>query len=199
MVRRRSSKPKETLPKTFQHFLDRSLSHVVRFSGKPQHFHESVVEHSFYVTYFVAIICHLLRDEGEEIDEAKALKIALVHDMEEAFSGDIIGPFKHYNAEVLGAIRRTNKKIISQVFEDLPKDIASEFISLWKEDLYQKTKEAQVVKLADDLSQIAKCYEEMKVGNEFFSPIYQGAVDKLTTLKYPWWKKISRKVLPQAS
>lgn len=180
----------------FKHFLDRSLSHVVRFSSHEQHFHETVAEHSFYVTYFVAIICHLLKKAGETIDEAKAIKIALVHDMEEAFTGDIVSPFKHYNDELLAAIRKVNQEVIKEVFEGLPQELSSEFISLWQEDLEQKTKEAQVVKLADKISVVAKAYEEVKGGNEFFEPVYEKYLEELHKLDHPWWQKIKGEILP---
>ncbi|MBI2592818.1 MAG: HD domain-containing protein [Candidatus Colwellbacteria bacterium] len=180
----------------FKHFLDRSLSHVIRFSSHEQHFRESVAEHSFYVTYFVAVICHLLKKAGETIDEAKAIKIALVHDMEEAFTGDIVSPFKHYSEELLSAIRKVNQEVIQEVFEDLPGDLSSDFISLWQEDLEQKTREAQVVKLADKISVVAKAYEEVKAGNEFFKPVYEKHFKELQELDHPWWQKIKGEILP---
>ena len=167
------------MSKTFEHFLDRSLAHVVRFNGKPQQFAESVAEHSFYVAYFTSIMLYFLKKAREEINEAKALKIALIHDMEEAFSGDILTPFKHYNEEITEAIRKVNRDTIPLMFEDLPKDLSVELIKLWTEDAEQSSKEAQVVKLADKLSLISKCYEETKVGNDYFKPIYERELEKL--------------------
>ncbi|MBI1838948.1 MAG: HD domain-containing protein [Candidatus Colwellbacteria bacterium] len=183
------------MSKAFEHFLDRSLAHVIRFNGQPQQFSESVAEHSFYVAYFTSVIVYFLKKCGEDIDEAKALKIALVHDMEEAISGDILTPFKHYNNEILEAIRKVNRDTIPLVFEDLPNDLKMQFISFWNEDTEQVTKEAQVVKLADKISLICKCYEEVKVGNEFFKPIYEKELEKIKTLDYPWWNKIREQIL----
>lgn len=183
------------MSKTFEHFLDRSLAHVVRFNGKPQQFTESVAEHSFYVTYFTSILLHFLKKVHEEIDEAKTLKIALVHDMEEVFSGDILTPFKHYNEEITEAIRKVNRNTIPLMFENLPKDLSSEFIKLWTEDAQQSSKEAEVVKLADKLSLISKCYEETKVGNNYFKPIYDSQLIKLREIEYSWWQKIKAEIL----
>src|SRR3989344_3599901 len=97
---------------TFNHFLNRSLAHVKRFNSQPQHFPESVAEHTFYVAYFTIILSSFLKRAGEPVDETKAIKLALLHDMEEAISGDILNPFKHYNDEVLSAIRKVNKETI---------------------------------------------------------------------------------------
>ena len=175
--------------------MDRSLAHVVRFNGKPQQFPESVAEHSFYVAYFTTILLHLLKEAGESVDEAKTLKIALIHDMEETFSGDILTPFKHYNDEILEAVRKVNKEMIPMVFENLPEELASDFIKLWTEDTEQSSKEAQVVKLADKLSLISKCYEETKAGNDYFKPIYERELEKLKNLEFPWWQKIKSKII----
>jgi putative hydrolases of HD superfamily len=184
-----------TKPKTFNHFLDRSLAHVKRFNNQPQHFPESVAEHSFYVAYFTSILSSFLKKAGETIDETKAIKLALLHDMEEAISGDILNPFKHYNEEVLSAIRKVSKETVGLMFEDLPKDLSAELTALWNEDLERQSKESQVVKAADRISLIAKCYEETKAGNEFFTPIYEREFDKLYKLEYTWWQKIKDDIL----
>jgi putative hydrolase of HD superfamily len=181
--------------KVLEHFLDRSLAHVLRFNGKPQQFPESVAEHSFYVTYFTSILLYFLKQAGEKVDETKALKIALVHDMEEAFSGDILTPFKHYNEEITEAIRKVNRHTVSLVFENLPKDLGSELVAFWQQNAEQGSKEAQIVKLADKLSLISKCYEETKAGNDYFKPIYEQELEKLQAVQYSWWEKIKAHIL----
>jgi len=184
----------EIMTEIFKHFLDRSLTHVVRFNAKPQQFQESVAEHSFYTVYFTSILLYFLKKVGEKIDETKALKMAIVHDMEEAFSGDILTPFKHYNEEILEAIKKVNRDTIPLIFEDLPKELGKEYVSLWEEETEQVSKEAQVVKLADKISLISKCYEETKVGNEFFKPIYERELEKIKNVEYPWWQKIKKEI-----
>lgn len=179
------------MAKTFDHFLNRSLSHVVRFNGNPQHFIESVAEHSFYTAYFATTILFFIKKAGEEIDEAKVLKMATIHDVEEGFSGDIVNPFKHFNDEIIQAIRKVNEQTVWFMFENLPKELQEEYIALWKEESTQATKESQVVKLADRLSLVSKCYEEMQVGNSaFFKPIYEAEIKRISKMGYPWLNKI---------
>ena len=62
-----------------------------------------------------------------------------------------------------------NEQTIVLMFEKLPPGLQEEYISIWKEESAQRSKEAQVVKLADRLSLISKCHEEMRVGNVFSS------------------------------
>lgn len=181
----------------YEHFLDRSLTHVMRFSSIPQQFQESVAEHSFYVAYFTSIVIYFLKKRKERVDEARALKIALIHDMEEKFSGDILTPFKYYSQELYHAIRKVNRETIPLAFEYLPASLAKDFIAFWKEDADRVTKEAQIVKVADKLSLLSKCKEEITLGNAFFKPIYERELKALDELEWPWWQKIKDEILPQ--
>lgn len=179
----------------FDHILNRSLAHITRFSAHPQHFEESVAEHSFFTAYITAILCHLLKEQEEKIDTAKAVSMALVHDVEEMFSGDILSPFKHYSPEVTSAIRKVSVEVIEGAFKGLPTSLKEHFISLWTEEGEGKGIEAQVVKMADRLSLLAKCAEEVKAGNEFFKEIYELQLRSLKGDKLPWWGEIKEKVL----
>lgn len=177
------------------HIEDRSLAHIARFSSRPQHFPESVADHSFFVTYITSVLCELLRMRGEKVDSEKAITMALLHDMEERFSGDILSPFKHHSKEVNSAIRVVNRKLISGVFEGLPKHIEKQYTALWNEEGRQKSVEAQVVKMADRLSLLAKCKEEMDAGNSFFTEIYKREHKKVIENKQRWFKIIRADVL----
>jgi 5'-deoxynucleotidase len=177
------------------HIKNRALSHVVRYSARPQHFQESVAEHSFYTAYITNLLCDLLSRAGEEVNKEKAVTMALIHDMEEMYSGDILGPFKHYSKEVSSAIRTVNEELIKETFSDLPDDLAKEYENLWVEEGKQVSIEAQLVKKADQLSLIAKCAEEVKAGNGYFEKIYKKHLEKLQEDNTPWWTKIKREVL----
>lgn len=185
-------------PNVFRHILNRSLAHVMRFNLKPQHFPESVADHSYFTAYIASILAGILEKKGIELNKEKALAMALVHDMEEMFSGDIVTPFKYHSAEVTEAIQKVNRELIGDVFSDLPEDMASHFVSLWNEEGKGETIEAQVVKVSDKLSLIAKCAEEVRVGNEFFKEIYDNGMRFLREYDKPWWRDIKDEVLPAA-
>lgn len=182
----------------FNYLLNRNLAHVGRFNNRPVTFSESVAEHSYYVAHFVQLICFLLEKKKVEIDTKKAIAMALIHDSEEGFSGDILNPFKHFNDKIAAAIREVNKETIHLMFEDLPKNISNNFIDLWQEEQKRQSIESQVVKVADSLSLISKCYEEIEVGNHFFHEIYKKELKNLKSLDYPWWKKIKSQILDKS-
>lgn len=179
----------------FNYLLNRNLAHVRRFNNRPVTFGESVAEHSYYVAHFVQLVCFLLEKKKVEIDAKKAMAMALIHDSEEGFSGDILNPFKHFNEKIALAIREVNKETIHLMFEELPKEVSENFITLWKEEQKRESIESQVVKVADSLSLISKCYEEIEVGNHFFHEIYKKELKHLKNLTYPWWKKVQQELL----
>lgn len=186
------------MTKIFDHILNRSLAHVTRFNNRPQHFEESVAEHSFYVAYITQVLCWLLTEEKVKIDTKGAIQMALIHDQEEGFSGDILNPFKHFNPKVERAIKEVNKETINMMFENLPPKMGKDFVNLWHEETERDSIESEVVKVADTLSLIAKCYEEMEAGNNYFAGIYKKEIKNLRSLSHPWWKKIKDLVLSGA-
>jgi len=187
------------MAKIFDHLLNRSLAHVTRFNNRPQHFPESVAEHSFYVAYFTLIICNLLAKKKIKVDTKKALAMAIVHDAEEGFSGDILNPFKHFNEKVYSAIREVDREMIKETFVDLPGALQKEFVDLWNQENADKSTEAQIVKAADKLQLLSKCFEEIQAGNNYFAEIYKDQLSLLKKLDFPWWKAIRDEVLAGAA
>src|SRR4030042_918725 len=116
--------------------------------------------------------------------------MAIIHDFEESLSGDILNPFKHYNTKVYQTIKEVNIELIKDVFADLPKNMHEGFIEIWHEETKEKTIESQIVKVADKLSLLSKCFEEIQAGNSYFEEIYKLQLSALKKLDYPWWKKI---------
>jgi 5'-deoxynucleotidase len=173
-----------------KHIHNRALAHIPRFSSTPQHFTESVAEHSFYTAYFTSLMCFLVKQAGEQVNAEKAITMALLHDIEETFSGDILGPFKHYSPEVKEAINKVNQETIQHAFADLPENLKEHYLGVWKEEGERKTLEAQIVKVADTLSLIAKCGEEVQVGNQFFQEMYDSQIKNLKDYDASWWLKI---------
>ena len=179
----------------FNYLLNRNLAHVKRFNNRPVTFSESVAEHSYYVAHFVKLLCLLLEKNKVKIDTKKAVSMALIHDSEEGFSGDIINPFKHFNEKIATAIGEVNKETVYLMFEDLPQEVSKHFINLWREEQKRASIESQVVKVADSLSLLSKCYEEIEVGNHFFHEIYKKELKHLKNLDYPWWQNLKDKIL----
>ena len=170
---------------------------MMRFSSTPQHFTESVAEHSFYTAYIASLLCDLVEQKQIAVNRERAVAMALIHDTEEMFSGDILNPFKHYSNELKETIQKVNREVVPLVFENLPESMQEKYIALWNEESRGESMESQVVKVADRLSLLSKCAEEVKVGNGFFTHIYESHLKQLTEYNASWWQKIKEQVLPE--
>lgn len=179
----------------FDYFRNRNLAHVKRFNNRPLLFPESVAEHSFYVAHYTQLICWLLNQKKVKVDTEKAVSMALIHDSEEGFSGDILNPFKHFNHRISRAIAEVNEETVGLMFEELPKELSKHLIDLWHEEQRRESIESQVVKLADSLSLISKCFEEIEAGNSNFHEIYRREMRNIISLKHPWFTKIKSEIL----
>jgi putative hydrolase of HD superfamily len=118
---------------------------------------ESVSDHS----YMVAILCMIFPKEG--IDKDKAVKMALVHDLAESETGDIMDR-KHFTDEPAADWKeriltksekdKMERKVMEKIVSNLPKEAYKEVFGLWKEYEERKTKEALFVKDIDVVERV---------------------------------------------
>lgn len=103
---------------------------------------ESDAEHSWHLAIFIM----LLEGNFSDIDFAKLLKLALIHDLPEIYAGDT-NPYrgnteKKEENEINGA---------KKLFTHLPAKIETQFLALFHEYVEQKSIESKIVKSADKL------------------------------------------------
>jgi len=173
--------------------LDRSAAHIKRYHTTPMFAQESVAEHSHFVAMITRIICHALEQAGQPVDALRAVDLAMIHDYEEAISGDIISTFKHSEPELTDLLDRLTDKAIDQVFETLPADLASYYTDLWRGHNAGSV-EGQIVSVADKLAGLAFSHEQLRMGNQFMEPIYRRFVLIVRTIPYDWWAVVRDRV-----
>jgi len=119
---------------------------------------ETIGAHSFGV----ALITWLLSRENE-IDTKKAIEIALVHDLLEAYTGDITP----LDLERTAKRNQLEQAAILELEEILPEEIKDEIIPLIREFREQETPESIIVKEADRLDTAFQAffYEERRYGD----------------------------------
>jgi putative hydrolase of HD superfamily len=166
--------------------LDRSSAHIKRYHTTPMFAQESVAEHSHFVAMITRIICHVLDQVGHPVDTLRAVDLALIHDYEEAISGDIISTFKHSDPELQGTLERLTDRAIDRVFEPLPTELSAYFIELWRGH-NSGSIEGQVVSVADKLAGLSFAQEQLRMGNQFMEPVYRRFVWLIGTIPYDWW------------
>lgn len=114
--------------------------HCFTSSGR----HESVAEHSWRV----ALMAMLLRPEFPEADMDKVIRMCLIHDLGEAFTGDIP------TFEKTAADAEKEDSLLGGWVKTLPEDVRGEFSALLEEMNALETQEAKIYKALDKLEAV---------------------------------------------
>ncbi len=120
------------------------LKDTTRHSYTSNGRHESVAEH----TYRLAVMAFFMKDEFPEADIDKVIKMCLMHDMGEAFTGDIPA------FEKTAADEETEKRLLFDWVEKLPAPYNTELLDLYREMEERKTLEAKLFKALDGLEAV---------------------------------------------
>jgi len=114
--------------------------HCYTSSGR----HESVAEHSWRMS----LMAMLVSDEFPEADMNKVIRMCLIHDLGEAFTGDIPTFWK------TGADESKEENLLSAWVGTLPEAQKAEFSALYAEMNALETLEAKIYKALDKLEAI---------------------------------------------
>ncbi|MBQ0037216.1 MAG: HD domain-containing protein [Clostridiales bacterium] len=106
--------------------------------------HESVAEHSWRITLFA----YFLRDEFPELDMDKVLRMCLIHDLGECFTGDIPS-FEKTAADTA----REDNALLDWV-ASLPAPYSADMAALYAEMDALQTPEAKLYKALDKLEAV---------------------------------------------
>ncbi len=108
---------------------------------------ENDAEHSWHI----AIMIYLLKEyAAEEFDVAKAMIMALIHDVVEIDAGDTYA----YDEKGLSTQKEREEKAAQRIFGMLPSKQKEEMISLFYEFEQGETPEARIARVMDNLQPI---------------------------------------------
>lgn len=108
--------------------------------------HESVAEHSWMMT----LMAYFLKDELKEVNMDKVIKMCIIHDLGEAFTGDIPTFEKNEDHELI------EEKLLYRWIESLPGCYSEEMRLLYEEMKQRETMEAKVYKAIDSLEALVQ-------------------------------------------
>ncbi|MBS6396870.1 MAG: HD domain-containing protein [Clostridiales bacterium] len=106
--------------------------------------HESVAEHSWRAS----LMAYFLKDAFPEADINKVIKMCIIHDLGEAFTGDIPTFDKTQENE------HTEEQLLYNWVKSLPGEYASEMLALYEEMAALQTVEARLYKAIDGLEAV---------------------------------------------
>ena len=120
------------------------LKDATRHSYTSGRRHESVAEHSWRT----ALMAYFLRDEFPQADMDKVIRMLLIHDLGEAFTGDIPTFLK------TGADEEKEDALLHRWVHTLPDPYKTEMLALYAEMNERKTLEARIYKAIDSLEAV---------------------------------------------
>lgn len=106
--------------------------------------HESVAEHC----WMACLMAFMMKEEFPEADMDKVIRMLLIHDLGEAFTGDI--PVFNKTA----ADEQKEEEVLCGWVRSLPKEKAEEMMALYAEMEARETLEAKIYKTLDGLEAV---------------------------------------------
>lgn len=120
------------------------LKDVTRHCYTSKGRHESVAEHSWMMT----LMAYFIKDEFPEANIDKVIKMCIIHDLGEAFTGDI-PTFEKTQAD-----EQKEENLLYSWVNSLPVEFAKEMTALYEEMAERKTIEAKIYKAIDGLEAV---------------------------------------------
>lgn len=120
------------------------LKDTTRHCWTPGNRHESVADHSWRL----ALAAFLLRDEFPDTDMDKVIRMCLIHDLGECFTGDIPSFLKTQ------ADTAKEDSLLSQWVDSLPQPCRGDMAALYAEMDALETPEAKLYKALDKLEAV---------------------------------------------
>jgi putative hydrolase of HD superfamily len=126
---------------------------------------ETVAEHSFRLAILAMIFAPKIG-----VDQLKAIKMALIHDIGEAEIGDIVTQHGQAPVEKLSEKITKEREAIQTIFSLLD---TQEYLIMFNEFEENKTPEAKLVKQLDKLEMGIQAYEYEKQQNKNLEPFFE--------------------------
>ena len=120
------------------------LKDTIRHCTTSKHRPESVAEHSWRMV----LMAYFLQDEFPQADMNRVMKMCLIHDLGEAFTGDI--PVFAKTA----AHEKMEEQLLNEWVSTLPEALAGEMQALYEEMNARETLEAKIYKAIDSLEAV---------------------------------------------
>lgn len=142
------------------------LRYVHRFSSCRVGARETVAEHSFYTALYSLVIGEwVVANTDKPVDFGVLLRKAILHDCEEAVTGDINRIFKHFSNELAEAINTAAFKAFDKTWARVLNKDARNHLRRWWVYSKEEGNEGDIVAFADYLSVLSYVVSEIRSSN----------------------------------
>ena len=142
------------------------MSSVHRYSSFPTIRRENVAEHSWWVSFIAYLISRDLVAQGRVVDFGVVVSKAIMHDVSECVSGDIIRSYKHSNGHIADVMLEADQLNMDRLFDgDEYHPIGYGLKKDWESAKISHRLEGQVVAFADMAAVAFYIREEYLLGN----------------------------------
>lgn len=146
---------------------------------------ESVAEHSWRIS----LMAFLLEDVFPEADINKVIRMCLIHDLGECFTGDIPTFLK------TDQDRRTEDELLNDWVASLSEDVSVRMSELYKEMEAQQTIEAKIYKALDKLEALIQ-HNESPISTWADNEYELNRTYAFDTVEFsPWLKELRQEIL----
>jgi 5'-deoxynucleotidase YfbR-like HD superfamily hydrolase len=161
------------------------LRYVRRFSTCRTGWPESVAEHSFYTSVYAMLLARMAEGPELSVNMADLLQKALLHDFEEAITGDINRPFKIAHDDLKHAIDKAAFLAFDRVWVGILPDWLARLLATHWTNAKDKSVEGRIVAFADFLSVLSYVVSEVRSSNLTMREHTKGMAEYLAMFQGP--------------
>lgn len=140
---------------------------------------ESVAAHSYGVALIAMLIVDRARARGLEVDGERVLRMALLHDLTEARTGDLPSTIKRYFPGEM--LRAADERAASEITSTLGEQGAALY-EIWSDYEERRSLEARIVKAADKLDLLFQAREYERGGAQALGEFWSRAETDFSAL-----------------
>jgi len=140
---------------------------------------ESVAAHSFGVAFIAMMLADRARARGGQVDVERVLRMALLHDLTEARTGDLPSTIKRYFEA--STLKAADEQVAREMLAGLGM-LGESYLELWLDYERRGSLEARLVKAADKLDLLLQAYEYEKGGARHLQEFWENSEEEFAAL-----------------
>lgn len=140
---------------------------------------ESVAAHSFGVAFIAMLLADRAEARGLQVNVERVLRMALLHDLPEARTGDLPNTIKRYFES--SNLRAADERIAADILTKIGAP-GKKYLELWLDYEDRISLEARLVKAADKLDLLLQAFEYEKGGARKLQEFWESAEEDFAGL-----------------